>query len=141
MTELEDFANAPSTLALREIVFAEIIRIHLEVEVSVFEYSPASVKQVLTNIKVELLDHIAQRRKRIKFIFVDARSDLSPPRATSYGSVEECCGTIVCCRECNFARNKATESLVPTPFPAYGRSFQPDETPPQCDAQIPCSSR
>jgi hypothetical protein len=51
MTELEDFANAPSTLGLREIVFAEIIRIHLEVEVSVFEYSPAPVKQVLTTSK------------------------------------------------------------------------------------------
>ena len=139
---LNDIRRIPGRFgAIREIVFAEIIRIDLGVEVSVLEFSPASVKQVLTNIKIQLLDHITQQRERIKFIFIDARSDLSPPRVTSYGSVEECCGTMICCRKCYFARNKAIESLVPTPFPAHGRSFQPDETPPQCDAQIPCSSR
>jgi hypothetical protein len=63
--ELEGLAAGTQPQAVRLLSLAEIIRNSLKVEVSVFRFQPSSVNQVLTNIKVHLLDRLASRRERI----------------------------------------------------------------------------
>jgi hypothetical protein len=88
VTELEGIAAAAGTLALREMDFAGVIRVNLGVEVSTFQFSPASVKQILTNIKVELLDRIAQQREKIKTLpeaQIAREADILQLKPTIYG--------------------------------------------------------
>jgi hypothetical protein len=66
--ELEGMATSAGPLAMRAMDFSEIIRNSLKVEVSVFQIQPSLVKQILTNIKVQLLDRIAQQREKISAI-------------------------------------------------------------------------
>jgi hypothetical protein len=66
VAELEGIAGATEMLALRPTEFAQIIRTNLNVEVTTFQFRPSSVSQVLTNIKVHLLDQLAIRREKIK---------------------------------------------------------------------------
>jgi hypothetical protein len=49
----------------RPIEFSEIIHRELDVPVSVFRFHPGSVNQVLTNIKLQLLDQLTKRREKI----------------------------------------------------------------------------
>jgi len=66
VAELEGLAAGGGTLAMRPTELSEIIRKGLNIEVSVFQFRPSSVSQVLTNIKVHLLDHLASRMSKIK---------------------------------------------------------------------------
>ena len=65
VAELEGIASGTGTLTVRAIEFSQLIRDNLNVEVSVFQFRPSSVSQVLTNIKVRLIDHLASRREKI----------------------------------------------------------------------------
>ncbi len=65
VAELEGIAGGTSMLAMRLTDLSEIIRKHLNVEVTIFEFRPSSVNQVLTNVKVRLLDRLASRREAI----------------------------------------------------------------------------
>jgi len=88
VTELEGIATGSGTLAMREMEFAEIIRANLGTEVSTFQFSPDSVKQVLTNIKVQLLDRIAQQREKIKALPVSSvlqQTEILQLKPTIYG--------------------------------------------------------
>ena len=66
--ELAGIATGTGTLAMRPTEFSETLRNNLNVEVSVFRFQPSSVNQVLINIKVRLLDHLASRHGRISTI-------------------------------------------------------------------------
>jgi hypothetical protein len=77
VAELEGIATGTGTLTMRPTEFSEIIRNNLHVEVSVFQFRPSSVSQVLTNIKVRLLDHLASRRGKIS-----ALPDIQVPQKT-----------------------------------------------------------
>jgi AbiTii len=66
VTELEGIAAGTGTLAMRPTEFSEIIRNKLKVEVSIFRFHPSSVSQVLTNIKVRLLDSVASHGEKIR---------------------------------------------------------------------------
>lgn len=77
VAELEGIAAGTGTLAMRPTEFSEIIRNNLHVEVSVFQFRPSSVSQILTNIKVHLLDHLASRRGQISAI-----PDIQVPQKT-----------------------------------------------------------
>ena len=68
VTELEGIAAGTGPLFMPVANYAEIIRANLGVEVGLFQFSPSSVKQVLTNIKFQLLDRIAQQREKISDI-------------------------------------------------------------------------
>lgn len=65
VSELEGIAGGTRMLAMRLTDFSEMIRKHLDVQVTVFEFRPSSVSQVLTNVKVQLLDQLAGRREAI----------------------------------------------------------------------------
>lgn len=65
VAELEGIAGGTGMLTMRLTDFSEIIRNHLRVEVTVFEFRPSSVSQVLTNVKVQLLEQLATRREAI----------------------------------------------------------------------------
>jgi len=65
VAELEGIAGGTAMLAMRFADLSEIIRTHLNVEVTVFQCRPSSVSQVLTNVKVRLLDQLASRREAI----------------------------------------------------------------------------
>jgi hypothetical protein len=75
VTELESIAGTTGPVAFRAVDHSEIIRKELGVEVHVFQCPPGSVKQILTNIKVQLLDRIAQQQEKIKAI-----PDVQTPR-------------------------------------------------------------
>jgi hypothetical protein len=66
--ELEGLAGGTKPHAMRPLHLAEIILNKLHVEVSVFQFQPSSVSQVLTNLKVNLLDRLASRREKISAI-------------------------------------------------------------------------
>lgn len=66
--ELERIATGTGTMAMRPTEFSETLRNNLNVEVSVFRFQPSSVNQVLMNIKIRLLDHLARRDGRISTI-------------------------------------------------------------------------
>jgi hypothetical protein len=68
VTELESIAAGNGPLVMRPMEFSDIIRNNFDVEVSIFQFQPRSVCQVLTNIKVRLLDRVASRRERISAI-------------------------------------------------------------------------
>jgi len=68
VAELEGVAAGTESLAMRPTEFSEIIRRDLKVEVSLFRFRPSSVKQVLTNIKVQSMDQIERRREKIAAI-------------------------------------------------------------------------
>lgn len=53
-------------LSMRELDFASLIHEALKVEVSTFQFQPASVKQVLTNIKVHLINEVTAKRSKIE---------------------------------------------------------------------------
>lgn len=76
IAELEGIAAGTKPLAMRPTEFSEIIRNNLNVEVSVFQFRPSSVSQVLTNIKVRLLDRLARQREKISAI-----PDIQVPQA------------------------------------------------------------
>jgi len=65
VVELEGLATATGPLSMRELNFAAIIREHLKVPVTTFQFDPVSISQVLTNIKVHLLDRLAAHREQI----------------------------------------------------------------------------
>jgi len=71
VTELESIAAGNGPLVMRPMEFSDIIRNNFDVEVSIFQFQPRSVCQVLTNIKVQLLDRVASRRERISAIPVN----------------------------------------------------------------------
>lgn len=75
VAELEGVAGATGMLAMRDADFSGVIRQHLGVAVSVFNFRPSSVSQVLTNVKVRLLDQLASRREAIA-----ALADIREPR-------------------------------------------------------------
>ncbi|MGA2262240.1 MAG: hypothetical protein ABSH28_12470 [Acidobacteriota bacterium] len=77
VAELEGISAGTGILAMRPTEFSEIIRENLNVNVTVFRFRPSSVSQVLTNIKVRLLDHLARRRDAIT-----ALPDVQIPQAT-----------------------------------------------------------
>lgn len=64
-TELQGLGTAKSSLAVRQMELSDIIRRELDVAVSVFRFQPRSVNQVLTNIKLELLDQLTKRWEKI----------------------------------------------------------------------------
>jgi hypothetical protein len=68
VAELEGVAAGTNPLVIRPAEFSEIIRNNLNVEVSVFKFRPSSVSQVLTNIKVRLIDRLAIQREKISAI-------------------------------------------------------------------------
>lgn len=68
VAELEGVASGTKPLVVRPVEFSEIIRSNLHVEVSIFRFRPSSVSQVLTNIKVRLIDRLAVRREKISAI-------------------------------------------------------------------------
>jgi hypothetical protein len=63
--ELEGAASATDVLSMRENKLAEIIQQNLGATVTVFRFQSASVRQVLTNIKLHLIDHVTGRRDKI----------------------------------------------------------------------------
>jgi hypothetical protein len=65
VAELKGLATAKGPLSVRPLEFSELIRKELDVEVSVFQFHPASVNQVLANIKLQLLDQLARRQEKI----------------------------------------------------------------------------
>jgi hypothetical protein len=65
IAELEGIVLSSGLLAIRPLEFSEMIRTNLKVEVSTFRFGPSSVRQVLMNIKVHLLDRLASRRDTI----------------------------------------------------------------------------
>lgn len=65
VAELEGITGGTGMLALRLPDISELMRKQLNVEVSLFEFRPSSVSQVLTNVKVHLLDQLAGRREAI----------------------------------------------------------------------------
>lgn len=68
VTELEGIAAGTGPLVMRPTEFSVIIQTALKIEVNVFQFTPGSVSQVLTNIKVRLLDGLASRREKISAI-------------------------------------------------------------------------
>lgn len=65
VAELEGIAVGSEPLMVRPTESSEIIRENLNVKVSIFRFRPSSVSQVLTNIKVCLLDRLATCRVKI----------------------------------------------------------------------------
>jgi hypothetical protein len=65
VTELEGLASAKGLLSMRAMEFSELIRKGLDVEVSLFQFHPAAVNQVLADIKLQLLDQLAARNEAI----------------------------------------------------------------------------
>lgn len=64
--ELEGLAAGTGILSMRPTEFSEIIRDNLGVDVSVFQFRPSSVFQVLANIKGRLIDQLTSRREKIR---------------------------------------------------------------------------
>lgn len=60
VTELEGIAEASGPLLIQPIDAMEIIREALHVNVIYFRFSPHSVKQVLSNIRADLLERLAK---------------------------------------------------------------------------------
>ena len=65
VAELEGLATATGPLAVRARDHAALIGEALKVEVTTFEFEARSVAQVLTNIKVQLLDQLCAQRAAI----------------------------------------------------------------------------
>lgn len=65
VAELEGLVSSSNMLTMRLPEFSDIIRQNLHVDVSLFQFRPSSVSQVLANIKVHLLDQLALRRESI----------------------------------------------------------------------------
>jgi len=88
VAELEGIATGTGTLTMRPTEFSELIRNNLHVEVSVFQFRPSSVSQVLTNIKVRLLDHLTSRRGKISTlpdIQVSKKTEILQLKPSVYG--------------------------------------------------------
>lgn len=68
VAELEGIAAGTGILSMRPTEFSELIRNNLKVDVCIFRFSPSSVCQVLTNVKVRLIDQLASRRDKIDVI-------------------------------------------------------------------------
>lgn len=64
--ELESLVGNTGVIALRLPDFSEVIREHLNVEVSIFRFSPQSASQVLGNIRAQLLDRLATHRSDLE---------------------------------------------------------------------------
>ncbi len=63
VAELESVAaRAQGTVAMRLPDQAQLIREALKVEVSIFQFRPSSVAQVLTNIRLTALEHLWERK-------------------------------------------------------------------------------
>jgi hypothetical protein len=77
VAELEGIAGGTGMLAMRLTDFSRIIREHLNVEVTIFEFRPSSVSQILTNVKVRLLDQLASQREAISAL-PDLRTSQEP---------------------------------------------------------------
>ena len=73
VAELEGFNTAIGPLAAHEPAYAEVIREGLNVEVSVFQFQVSSVAQVLSNIRVHVLDELASRREAFKDAQLETR--------------------------------------------------------------------
>jgi hypothetical protein len=65
VAELEGLATATGPLSMRELNNAAVIRETLKVQVTTFEFDPRSISQVLTNIRVHLLDRVSAYRGEI----------------------------------------------------------------------------
>jgi hypothetical protein len=68
VAELEGFASATAMLAAQPTEFSEIIRRELHVEVNIFRYHPSAISQVLTNIRIQLLDRLAASREKLSAV-------------------------------------------------------------------------
>jgi hypothetical protein len=88
VAELQGLATATSLLSVRPMRFPELIRRELDVEVSVFKFHPASVNQVLANIKLQLLDQLAGPQEKVAALpelTKPAESDILHIRPGIYG--------------------------------------------------------
>jgi len=65
VVELEGMTGSAGPLAFRVPGFAELIRKHLKVEVTTFNFSPKTIPPVLEAIRSRLSDHIVARKKRL----------------------------------------------------------------------------
>ncbi len=65
VAELEGIATSTGMLAMRVTDLTELIRNNLNVNVTTFHLGPSSVSQVLTNIKMHLLDRLATQQDKI----------------------------------------------------------------------------
>jgi hypothetical protein len=65
VAELEGLASGSGPLAMRPTELSEFIKKDLNTHVTVFQFSRSSVSQILTNIKVHLLDQLANRMTKI----------------------------------------------------------------------------
>ena len=70
VAELEGYATASGPLHTRELSNAAIIRETLKVPVTAFQFDANSIRQVLTNIRVHLLDKLAAHRDEIAAVAV-----------------------------------------------------------------------
>lgn len=64
--ELESFARSKGTIAVQVPAHSELIREHLDVEVSTFRFNTSAVPQVLANIKAHLLDRLVQNQDSLE---------------------------------------------------------------------------
>ena len=70
--ELEGTASATKVLSMRESQFAVVIQQHLGITVTSFHFQPASIQQVLVNIRLHLIEHVTNRRTKIGYIDADS---------------------------------------------------------------------
>ena len=62
--ELESLAGKQGTLGIRSDA-AEILKEHLNVEVTMFRFTPHSIEQVLANIRAQLVDRLAANERAL----------------------------------------------------------------------------
>jgi len=65
VAELEGYSTATQVLSMRQPSYAEAIRDSLKVNVSVFQFHANTICQVLANIRVHILEELAQRQEAI----------------------------------------------------------------------------
>ena len=65
VAELHSLATAAGPLSVRPLEFSEVIRKGLNVEVSVFRFRAGAVSQVIANIRLQLLERLAERREKL----------------------------------------------------------------------------
>jgi len=68
IVELESFATRAGPLWLPAASEAEIINTNLGVEIHLFRFDPSSIQQVLTNVRVRLIESVEQRSIKIDSI-------------------------------------------------------------------------
>lgn len=87
--ELESFVGASGMIAIRLPEFSEIIRRHLNVEVTIFWITPHAVTQVLAKIRAQLLDRLANRESQVPVspapVVESSREDIVDLRPNIFG--------------------------------------------------------